>query len=71
MSAVETLVNVVFRLEPRFETKAIMAHAIPAGMRPYPVVVAPVSLHKKCFDEWSHSTGSLFLEYRAMEVVVA
>ena len=48
LSAVDTLVNVVFKLDPTPATATIMAIEIPAAMSPYSIAVAPVSLHKNC-----------------------
>ena len=42
LRAVETLVNVVLRLEPSACTVAIIATEIPAAIRPYSMAVAPV-----------------------------
>jgi hypothetical protein len=39
-NAVWTLVNVVFKLEPRLCTTAMMATEIPAAIRPYSIAVA-------------------------------
>ena len=39
--AVETLLNVVFRLVPRACTVAMIATAMPAAIRPYSIAVAP------------------------------
>jgi hypothetical protein len=44
LSAVETLVNVLFKLEPSACTVAMIATAIPAAISPYSIAVAPDSL---------------------------
>jgi len=43
--AVETLVKVVLRAEPRFPTATMIAIEIPAAIRPYSMAVAPVSAY--------------------------
>jgi len=43
LSAVWTLVKVVFRLDPRLWTTAMIATEMPAAMRPYSIAVAPDS----------------------------
>jgi hypothetical protein len=40
-SALETLLNVVFRLVPRPSTVAMIATAMPAAIKPYSMAVAP------------------------------
>src|SRR5262245_49194617 len=47
LSAVWTLVNVVFNFEPRPCTTAMMATEIPAAIRPYSMAVAPDSSFTK------------------------
>jgi len=41
LSCVDTLVNVVLRLEPSPLTAMMMAAAIPAAIKPYSMAVAP------------------------------
>jgi hypothetical protein len=45
-SWVEMLVNLVFRVEPRVFTIAMIATEIPAAMRPYSMAVAPDSFFR-------------------------
>jgi hypothetical protein len=46
-NAVWTLVKVVFRLEPRLCTTAMITTDMPAAMRPYSMAVAPELSFKK------------------------
>jgi hypothetical protein len=46
LSAVETLVNVVFKLVPSAATAAIIAIEMPAAIRPYSMAVAADSSRK-------------------------
>jgi hypothetical protein len=43
LSAVETLVNVVFNFEPRAPTTVMIATEMPAAINPYSMAVAPDS----------------------------
>jgi hypothetical protein len=47
LSAVETLVNVVFKLEPTDATTVMIATEIPAAINPYSMAVAPDSSRMK------------------------
>jgi hypothetical protein len=47
LSAVETLVNVVFNFEPRVPTTVMIATEIPAAINPYSMAVAPDSSRMK------------------------
>ena len=46
LSWVEMLVNLVFRVEPRVLTTAMIATEMPAAMRPYSMAVAPDSFFR-------------------------
>jgi hypothetical protein len=47
LSAVETLVNVVFKLEPTDATAVMIAIEMPAAINPYSIAVAPDSSRMK------------------------
>jgi hypothetical protein len=49
LSAVATLVKVVFRLDPNVPTTVMIATEIPAAMRPYSMAVAPCSSVRNFF----------------------
>jgi len=48
LSAVETVLNVVFKFVPSACTVAMIATAMPAAMRPYSMAVAPDSSRMNC-----------------------